>query len=81
MACVVVQFGKVNEGSVADSGRFPAAPVIHHYVTKGTAFLEAGMYDRAIAELVKGLEIKPDSFSVNFQLALAYKEKGHFELR
>jgi tetratricopeptide (TPR) repeat protein len=80
MACVVVQFGEVADTQWLSPGRFPAAPVIHHYVTRGTAYIEQGMYDRAIEELVKGLEIKPDSFSVNFQLAQAYKEKGQLEL-
>lgn len=80
MACVIVQFGEIVDSQFLAPGRFPAAPVIHHYVTKGTAYLQAGLYDKAIDELVKGLEIKPDSFSVNFQLALAYKEKGQLEL-
>ncbi len=80
MACVVAQFGEITEAQMLTPGRFPAAPVIHHYVTKGTAYLDEGMWDKAISELLKGIEIKPDSFSVNFQLALAYKEKGQLEL-
>ena len=80
MACVVIQFGDVGETQRISPGRFPAAPVIHHYVTKGTSYMEAGMYDKAIAEFQKGLEIKPDNFSLNFQLAQAYKDKGQLEL-
>jgi len=80
MACVVVQFGDVAETQRFAPGQFPAAPVIHHYVTKGTAFLEEGMYDRAISEFEKGLEIKPDSFSLNFMLSRAFKDKGQLEL-
>ncbi len=80
MACIVVQFGEITEAQAIIPGRFPAAPVIHHYSTKGTAYLEQGMYDKAIEELQKGLAIKPDSFSVNFHLARAFKEKGQLEL-
>jgi len=80
MACVVIQFGEVTEPQDALAGHFPEAPVIHHYVTKGTAYLEEGMYDKAILEFEKGLEIKPDSFSLNFQLAQAFKDKGQQEL-
>ena len=80
MACAVIQFGEITDPIAAIAGRFPAAPVIHHYVTKGTAYLEEKMYDKAIAEFLKGLEIKPDSFSVNFQISQAFKEKGQLEL-
>jgi len=80
MACVVIQFGEVTEPQAVYTGHFPEAPVIHHYVTKGTAYLEEGMYEKAISEFEKGLEIKPDSFSLNFQLAQAFKEKGQLEL-
>jgi len=80
MAVSVIQFGEIAEGLRLSPGRFPIAPVIHHYVTKGTAYLEQGMWDKAISEFKRGLDIKPDSFSVNFQLALAYKEKGQHEL-
>ncbi|MCX6646785.1 MAG: protein kinase, partial [bacterium] len=80
MACAVVQFGEISDQIGALAGRFPAGPVIHHYVTKGTAYLEEKMYDKAIAEFLKGLEIKPDSFSVNFQLSQAFKGKGQLEL-
>lgn len=80
MACVVTQFGEVADPIAGLTGRFPAAPVIHHYVTKGTAYLEEKMYDKAISEFHKGLEIKPDSFSVNFQLSQAFKGNGQLEL-
>ena len=80
MACAVIQFGEITDPIAALTGRFPAAPVIHHYVTKGTAYLEEKMYDKAIAEFQKGLEIKPDSFSVNFQISQAFKGKGQLEL-
>jgi tetratricopeptide (TPR) repeat protein len=80
MACAVIQFGEISDPVGFGAGRFPAAPVIHHYVTKGTAYLEEKMYDKAIAELQKGLEIKPDSFAVNFQLSQAFKGKGQLEL-
>ncbi|MFH1676393.1 MAG: protein kinase, partial [bacterium] len=80
MGCIVVQFGEVAENLGLQLGRFPIAPVIHHYVTRGTAYLEEGMIDKAIIEFLKGLEIKPDSFAVNFQIALAYKKKGQLEL-
>jgi len=80
MSVVVVQFGDITEAQKFAPGRFPAAPVIHHYVTKGTSYLDEGMYDKAIDELLKGYEIKPDNFSINYQLAQAYKEKGQLEL-
>jgi tetratricopeptide (TPR) repeat protein len=80
MACIVAQFGEISDSQFAIPGRFPMAPVIHHYVTKGTAYIEEGMWDKAISELQKAIEIKPDSFSANFQIALAYKEKGQLEL-
>ncbi len=80
MAVNVIQFGDLIEAQRITPGRFPIAPVIHHYVTKGTTYLDEGMWDKAISEFQKGLEIKPDSFSVNFQLALAFKEKGQLEL-
>ncbi|HEX9745452.1 MAG TPA: protein kinase, partial [bacterium] len=80
MSCVVVQFGEVMDTAKFSPGSFPAAPVIHHYVTKGSQLLEEGMVDKALTELTKALEIKPDSFSVNFQLAQAYRLKGQLEL-
>ncbi|HDS29589.1 MAG TPA: hypothetical protein ENN67_00960, partial [Firmicutes bacterium] len=33
MACIVTQFGEITEAQALTPGRFPAAPVIHHYVT------------------------------------------------
>jgi len=80
MAVIVVQFGEVTEPIKSQPGYFPAAPVIHHYSTKGAAYLKEGMLDKAISEFEKGLEIKPDNFSINFQLAQAYREKGQLEL-
>jgi len=80
MSVVVVQFGDINESQKYAPGYFPAAPVIHHYVTKGTAYIEERMYDKAIEELLKGYDIKPDNFSINYQLSRAYKEKGQLEL-
>jgi tetratricopeptide (TPR) repeat protein len=80
MSVEVIQFGDVDEINVAHPGRFASEPVLHHYITKGTAFIESGMYDKAIQEYQKGLEINPDAFSLNFQLALAYQGKGALDV-
>jgi len=80
MSVEVIQFGDIDEINVAHPGRFASEPVLHHYITKGTAFLESGMFDKAIQEYQKGLEINPDAFSLNFQLALAFQGKGALDV-
>jgi serine/threonine protein kinase/tetratricopeptide (TPR) repeat protein len=80
MSVEVVQFGDVDESPLVHAGRFASEPVLHHYITKGTAYLESGMYDKAIQEFQKGLAINPDAFSLNFQIALAYQGKGALDV-
>ncbi len=80
MAVEVIQFGDIDETPVIHAGRFASEPVLHHYITKGTAYLESGMYDKAIQEFQKGLAINPDAFSLNFQAALAYQGKGALDV-
>ncbi len=80
MAVEVIQFGDIQEGAIVHTGRFASEPVVHHYITKGTAFMESGLYDKAIQEFQKGLEISPDAFSLNFQIALAYQGKGALDV-
>ena len=44
----------------------------------GQALLETGDLDGAIAELTAGIELAPESPSLHFQLARAYRLKGLF---
>ena len=80
MAVEVIQFGDMDESPLLQAGRFASEPVLHHYITKGTAYLESGMYDKAIQEFQKGLAINSDAFSLNFQIALAFQGKGALDV-
>jgi len=55
MAVEVIQFGEIEEALAVHPGRFASEPVLHHYITKGTAYMESGMYDKAIQEFQKVL--------------------------
>jgi serine/threonine protein kinase/tetratricopeptide (TPR) repeat protein len=76
---VIVQFGEIL-AQMPKAHRFHAAPVIHHYLQKGIAYYENGLYDQAINEFNKAYDISPDAFSVNYQLALAYLGKGAVDM-
>ena len=79
LSTIVIQFGEITE-SLPKAHRFHAAPVIHHYLQKGTQYLENGLYDQAINEYNKAYDIAPEAFSVNYQLALAYFGKRAIDM-
>jgi serine/threonine protein kinase/tetratricopeptide (TPR) repeat protein len=79
LGTIIVQFGEYTE-TILKTQKFHSAPVIHHYLQKGTSYLESGLYDQAINEYNKAYDISPEAFSVNYQLALAYLAKGAVDL-
>jgi DNA-binding SARP family transcriptional activator len=58
----------------AGQGIDPLSPI--ESVSLSTAYHYAGMYDQAIEQLRKGLEINPNHFLLHFRLGHSYLQKG-----